>query len=612
MRGIGFTVDCSDAVAAGSDEAGFSFVAFPSRSLAWRFNLSGYGSRALLRAADGSLWLLGTPHLAAFTLAHLAAANARICRRPATGCADIAADLSSEFQDFSVSVSAPRTLDARELWDIDRFGDVLLDETARRCGQRPSRSEAAPSLQLLRQRLHAALTAAVSDFVAKLDSEIVHLASQRQFDARIYNWLLGGAVERRRQFARAFPLFLPFALAGHRQAAELHRIVDRGHKLAERLALLWSVRPGVIRALRQPAGPVAAMWLHDPKGLAATFDALPAETWPRDAAAWRRFDRLVNCAVRGLTTLPSESTVALAWLRAALTGRPRTRGALGRGERLREGVVRVAQMRDTLVELLAETLRPQRSSKAAVTKVAAAVVDGFLLKLSAAQQVALAERYREELARSVGADVLADQIGLLRGARGWPLFPADYVSPDRSRRVTAVCSRQELRRCGAIFGNCLRGSHFDGYASRLVAGSAFYVALFDARTARPCSLAELAVDDRGSALIRLSVAQHQAPGNVEAPSPECRAALAGLLRFTRTAPIQSHLRKGLLAMRGRAASTRTGSRVIGRSALAQSLWKVIGSPGMAAIIQRITTAVRGRHENSAGAGGRSTQLALPL
>jgi hypothetical protein len=65
-------------------------------------------------------------------------------------------------------------------------------------------------------------------------------------------------------------------------------------------------------------------------------------------------------------------------------------------------------------------------------------------------------------------------------------------------------------------------------------------------------------------------------------------------------------------MRARAASTRTGSRLIGRSALAATLWKVIGTPGMAAIVQRLRAATHGEPGAADDFGGRAGQLALPL
>lgn len=583
MSGVGVTVDVSIAVQAGSDEAGFAFVACPSPSLAWRVDLRDCRSRALLRAADGSLWLLGMDGLA-WTRAHLAAANARLCQRAGRSVAGIAATLAAGFTVRSISLTVPRTLCARRLWDVERIGDLLLGDVMRRRRQSSGGAEA-ESRAATAERLRSNLDSAVSVLVATLDAENLMLAMQCAFDARIYNWLLRGDGERRRQFVRAFPLLLPQVVSGRRAAAELERIVDRGERLVEQLAASWSVRPAVIRALQQPATPVPPMCRGDARRLAATFDALPPEAWPRDRASWRRFGRLLQMAMRRLTSRPWESTLAMAWLREALAGRTASDDD-DVGERLRDGVLRVQQLRDALVELLAASLRPLRSSKAASTKRAAQVVDGFLRKLAPAQLLALADRYREALLQAIGSDVLANHVGLLHGGRGWPLMADDYESRDGARRVVPVCSRRELRRCGEIFENCLRGSHFDGYARRLAEGSAFYVLLLDMRTARPCSLAELAVDERSETRIRVSVLQHQTPGNAAVPSKQCRTALAELLRLTAGTPQQAHLHKGLIALRATAAATGGGS-IVGRSARAAALWKVIGAAGMTAMRQRL-------------------------
>ena len=526
---------------------------------------------AVFRTDPGGVWMLRTVGHE-WTEERLAAAAQLVARQlghlPVRRDPMLATRLARALQVPQVQVLAavldppdPQQWQTRKLALAARLQRLQPEEGT------PDPATLAAQVDAIERRLLAQLGAALRRFAGSLDTDILAAAPAAARDAELYAYLSDPVHRRNRlQLATTFPLFLrAAATAGGGGAGGLiGRLVDDGAPLVRSLAARWAVSPSALRGLRGlPVELIGAQWQANVEALVAVLNALPAEFRPgADAAAWRAFNDCIAFAESVFARRPWTSPLALAWLRQAAR-RGWTAEAIGETERevLQASIALVDELRQALIE----ALRSGSAADAAATADEAALsarawhgADAYLAGIAPKRLVALAQRYRRELAAA--QEQHAGEIAAARGAGFWPLLPGEFVSGDKSRIVVPLADRQALRAHGRAVVNCLGGSHLDYYAAACGRGQTFIVGVLEARSRRPLSTAEVrATRPTLSGRTAVGVVQHTAAHNAP-PSAACRDAVAEVIAALGSEGGQEHLRRGARVL----AAQRRGDRELRR------------------------------------------------
>ncbi len=420
----------------------------------------------------------------------------------------------------------------------------------------PDPAALAPDVDEIERGLLVRLGEALRRFAHSLDEDILAAAPDAARDIELYDYLADPIHRRNRlQLASTFPLFLRAAVSGSGAGGLIRRVVDDGVPLVRTLAAQWAVSPSVLRGLRgRPVDVIGAQWQANIAALVTVLNALPAESRPgADAAAWRAFNDHVSFAESAFGRRPWTSPLALAWLRqAARRGWTAETIAEADQDLQQASIALVDQLRQALIEALqAESASSPRTTADAAALSARAwhEADRVLAGMAPKRLIALAQRYRRELAVAQGEH--ASEIATARGARFWPLLPGEFLSGDRSRLVVPLDSRQALAAHGRAVVNCLGGSHLNHYAAACGRGQAFVLGVLEAGSRRPLSTAEVRAQRlmlAGRTAVRL--VQHTAAHNAP-PSRACRDAVAEAVAALATEGGQEHLRRGARVLAAR-------------------------------------------------------------
>ena len=414
-------------------------------------------------------------------------------------------------------------------------------------------------LDAIERELIERLGAALRRFAGSLDADVLAAAPASARDAELYGYLADPRHRRNRlQLAATFPLFLRAAAqgeAGGGAGGLIRRLVDEGAPLVKALAAQWAVAPSVLRSLSmRPVDMIGEQWESNIEALVVLLNALPAEFRPgADAAAWRAFNETIVFAESVFGRRPWTSPLALAWLRHAARGGWTADTIAAAGIDLQQAsVALVDELRQALIESLSAectTAVVTSAAEAALSTRASHAADGYLAGIAPRRLIALAQRYRRELAAARTEQ--ASEAAFAGGTGFWPLLPGEYLSSDGSRIVVSLDSRQALLEQGRAVVNCLGNSHLGHYSAACARGDAFIVALLHAPTRTPLSTAEVRVRRltlRGR--LEARVAQHTAERNAP-PSLACRDALAEAIMLLGTEEGQEHLRRGARALAAR-------------------------------------------------------------
>lgn len=334
-----------------------------------------FQATALLRLADGTLWLLSLPS-AGWTAGRLASAAAVLAAQ--AGRAANPHDLEQQVRAVLGLTSArlqPPRLDAVEprQWGltetvralVNRGGSSPLPGFLHQSQDRKQRQRS--ELRAVEATVCDALDAALQELVRGLDPEArATAASDGRIDVARYNYLVYAPCRRYRlQFAATFPGLLQtmVAAAPGKLGAELRDVVDAGRPLIKTLASAWAVRSGVVRYLMHtPPDLLGQQWIANIKALACVLDALRPQDLPTlDAEDWDRFNARVvvgQCLFRRPVW---RSPAALAWPRACT--HHLKRGSAGRRARWlpdRTALDRIGGFRDALTATLQRPGNPSR------------------------------------------------------------------------------------------------------------------------------------------------------------------------------------------------------------------------------------------------------------
>jgi len=533
-------------------------VSFPAEaSFVPRQLLRNSACSALLKAADGTLWMLRTVgHV--WTEARLATAAEFVAASRARRRVDplLERRLARALELPQVAVAHP-VLDRLEdsHWGVRRLAIGLWMEQSSNRGVPPDASRLATEVGAFEQKLGALLRAAIGRFVDGLEAEVIAVEPRSLGETRLYNFLVPPPSRRNRlQLAATFPLLVRAAAADDDTGlgADIRRMVDEGVPLLKALSRRWGVAPAVLRCLRQRKPElVGERWESNVQGLFTLLDALPAEFRPgENPAQWRDFNGLIALAEATFGPHPWDSALALAWLRhSARRGGTESSFAPALADLQPAVAAEIDAMRRALIETLAaESLTPldDAVSADALTVRARAAADRYLSGRAPRRLAELATRYRRLLAQA--RDEVPEQRGLPAGSGFWPLLPEEYRSRDGSRRVVSLTSRQALNRHGRALGNCLGNSHLAYYTAASQRGETFVVGVLQAESGQPLSTAELRVETADLGLrFTVRVVQHTAARNLR-PSAQCRTALAEALVWLSTEACQRHLRTGQRAI----------------------------------------------------------------
>ena len=511
----------------------------------------------VFRTEPGGVWMLRTVGHE-WTEERLAAAAQLVARKlghlPVRRDPMLAARLAHALQVPQVQVLAaaldppdPLQWQTRKLALAARLQQLRPEEGA------PDPANLAAEVDAIERGLLAQLGAALRRLAGSLDQDILAAVPAAARDAELYAYLADPTHRRNRlQLATTFPLFLRAAATA---GGLIGRLVDDGAPLVRTLAAQWAVSPSVLRGLRGlPVELIGVQWQANVEALVAVLNALPAEFRPgADAAAWRVFNDCIAFAESVFARRPWTSPLALAWLRQAAK-RGWTAEAIAETERevLQASIALVDELRQALIEAVkaeSAVAAVATADEAALSARAWHGADAYLAGIAPKRLVALAQRYRRELAAAQGQH--AGEIAAARGAGYWPLLPGEFVSGDRSRIVVPLADRQALRAHGRAVVNCLGGSHLDHYAAACGRGQTFIVGVLEARSRRPLSTAEVrATRPTLSGRTEVRVVQHTAAHNA-APGRACRDAVAEAIALLGSEPGQEHLRRGARALAAR-------------------------------------------------------------
>jgi len=516
---------------------------------------------AVFRIGMDSIWMLRTVGHQ-WTAERLSAAIKILSRNPGhlpiRQDPTLAARLARAVEVPKVEVLAATLADADpELWQTRKLALALRMQQLQPDERAPDPAALAADVAAIEAELIARLGAALRRFVASLDGDILAAAPEAAHDAALYGYLADPAHRRNRlQLATTFPLFLRSAASADAGNAGdlIARLVDDGAPLLRALAAHWAVSPGVLRCLRgQPVEVIGARWQANVRALVTVLNALPAEFRPGDAVAWRAFNDGVAFAESTFRCRPWTSPLALAWLRQAAK-RNWSKGALGAdGEDLHQSAIAlVDEVRQALIEALLAEGTATSGTVAEEATLSARVwfrTDSYLAGLAPKRMIALAQRYRRELAHAQREH--SGEIAAARGSGFWPLLPGEYISSDRARIVVPLASRREFLSHGRAVDNCLGDSHLNHFSALCGRGEAFIVGVLEAGSRRPLSTAEVRawrLTLSGRTEVRL--VQHTAARNAP-PSRACRDAVAEAIALLATPRGQDHLRHGARALAAR-------------------------------------------------------------
>lgn len=402
-------------------------------------------------------------------------------------------------------------------------------------------------------RMTEQLALALRRFQSGLDSEAMrHAARSGVMDQDIYNYL--SDIEHRRnrlQVAAVLPLFLRCLVLRpdvppYRQ---IRLAVDRGSPLVNAACEAMKISPSAIRCvIGRDVSICGEAWEEAPDTLVRLLNSVRPEARPGpDPESWKRLQDLVDFAEQELGRRLSESFFGRAWVRETLQAGAKS-PRRGR-ETLSDSrsVAAVESLRDELIRVVELESRMPGTRQTAVQATAIrASVECLLDARTVRQLIATGMQWQQEYAaaRSERDDLME----FLRGARYWPLLPAEHVTVDRSRRVVPLANGAQVQAHGIAMGICLAGSHLQAYDTACRKGRAFLLSILDGATGRPLSTVELKVSrPRKSAAMSVGVVQHTGRANA-APSEACRRALRELTPVFAGDSVQRHLRLGLIAM----------------------------------------------------------------
>lgn len=403
------------------------------------------------------------------------------------------------------------------------------------------------------ERITEQLALALRRFQSGLDSEAMRLATRNGcVNQDIYNYLADTEHRRNRlQVAEVLPVFfrclaLRADVPPYRQ---MRLAVDQGLPLVDAACEAMRVSPSAMRCvIRRHVSICGEAWKDAPDTLVRLLDSIRPEARPRaDPESWKRVRDLVDFSEQQLGRRISESYFGWAWVREALQAGAKS--ARRNTEALSDSryVAAVESLREELIRVVELESRTPGTKQTAVQATAIrASVDEFLHTRTVRRLIATGIQWQQEYAAARAER--DDLMEFLRGARYWPLLPAEHVAADGSRRVVALANGDQVQAHGVAMGICLAGSHLQAYDAACRKGRAFLLAILDGVTGRPLSTVELKVSrPRKNAAMSVSVVQHTGRAN-SAPSEACRRALRELTPVFTGETVQRHLRLGLIAM----------------------------------------------------------------
>jgi hypothetical protein len=433
-------------------------------------------------------------------------------------------------------------------WQIERVAQAFArrERSTRASARIPFHAQTA----IIEKRLLEELGAAVTAFVRALDATALGAARRLgHVEAALYNFFVTGPQPKyRQQLAETFPCLVSAAAhdCGDGAGAHIRHAVDLGMPLVDALSQRWGVKRSAVRALAgKPGSLIGSVWESNPRGLVQALDRFaPLERPGNDPASWLRFTDVVGLANRRATAEPSLEPLIQTWVQRATR-----RGWLGEDANLIEswlsaaGVRRIGVLRAALVALFDRTIEPSRSGRSQPASPSlGAIVDRQLGAFAPHRLIALAELFEHQLRQA--SSELSATIGVLEGSSFWPLFPGEFLSSDRSRKLRALVTSQALEMHGQALMTCLSGRFNARYSRACSDGKCFIVAAYDSGSDKPMSAADLRVTPNlAQTGYDLSLVEHSAYGN-SLPSLACRTAMTELLAYCRTPAVQKHLVEG--------------------------------------------------------------------
>lgn len=406
------------------------------------------------------------------------------------------------------------------------------------------------ALDQLHEELRQQLVLSLTELKTRIHPQAMEIAAQYP-DAfgLIYNYLRQSQTPLYwHQFAHAYPIFLRAVIM--RDAPwplqKLVDLVNDGQPLKEELVQILGVTPATLRCLVGiPVNIIGHRWLTQLDTLVELLDQLRPECRPRTDEGWQIFNDLVDFLENRVGQPIRRSFYVRAWLREILHT-PRERAQLERNIQERHATVVNSLFGDCLAVIAHELGLLGLTRTVRLPQTVRATVVGWILQFKPNRLFQIGLEYQEHQLshRREGERLMATALG----ERYWPLIPEDFISLDRSRRITPLINAHQLKKHGDTMRICL--GNLPQYHIDCKKGHAFIVALLDAQD-HPLSTAELRVQDTAPGPkdpIRLRVVQHTAHANT-AIQHECRLAMLNLLEKVQTDAIQKHLRLGLLAQR---------------------------------------------------------------
>jgi hypothetical protein len=443
----------------------------------------------------------------------------------------------------------------------------------------------------LAAQLSAHVAEAARALLAGLDAKALeHAVTTGRLDTWVYNYLVHPAHgSYRMQFAKLYPLLLNAAALATPSGpqARLREAVDRALPLADCVARLWNVRPGVVRYLaRKSAALVGPAWQRAPEGLARILHALPPERYPGSTQGeWAAFNSAVAEVRAAARALPWESPAALAWLRrrtAAGWMRDGHEAAPVRSDTaLVESVERLREAFEQAILLEAEDRR------ARVVVPPAEVVVRRLIALLPRDLGRMAACFESALATSRAASAL--RMSVLLGQGFWPLTDVERSFAGGARRAVGLTSRAQLERAGIALRNCLGNER---YALACRTAEVFVVLFIDTASDKACSAAQIRVtqDDAG---VWRAKALHLLGASNKTAAPACAVALRELLGWCASPAGQAHIAEGA-ALAAHRHQRRGARRLLELQPLARALRHAVGDADYEAALGEVTGAAPGR------------------
>jgi hypothetical protein len=392
----------------------------------------------------------------------------------------------------------------------------------------------------LERNIHEAFGNGRSKFLSNLDPDILGVAgSCPDRSLTLYNWLVGGANPRSRQWriqaARVFPALMISLTSGPlgRSEATLEQVIDQGEPLVQALREVYGVQKSVARrAFKIPAS-LLVQWKIRLGVLLRGLTGIPPEKYPSTDAEWGVYAQLLSVWLPKITGRPATSFFNAAFLPAIAK---RGWGARQKLERLglnEEGALLLRQFIASCSRILTRELaKASRVAESCAAPVAGKVLDEALLAIGVE---GLAEGARKWPA-CLGRSRLAHQkwSSLVLGKR-WLAVIDEPFECANGCRVVALAGAKELVKESTIMKNCA-----DTYVNSCMSGQSY---LFSVRGDNDVRLAMAEVQfklARGTNTYQAVTRQLKGPGNRPA-SREAVEAHAAFTRYLETVTVQDRI-----------------------------------------------------------------------